>query len=132
MKVLSIREPFASLIKYKVKQIETRSFKTNYRGEIYIHASKAPISKKDPRINQLLKKLPNTNMEYGQIICKCILKDCIYMDEKFIQKIKKHPQEYQCGIYQIGRYAWVLELVEVLEQPIPAKGQLGIWNYNID
>ena len=41
MKVLSIREPFATLIKDKVKIYETRSFKTNYRGEIYIHASLA-------------------------------------------------------------------------------------------
>ena len=39
MKVLSIKEPFASLIKEGYKKIETRSFKTNYRGEIYIHPS---------------------------------------------------------------------------------------------
>ena len=39
MKVLSIKEPFASLIKEGYKKIETRSFKTNYRGEIYVHAS---------------------------------------------------------------------------------------------
>lgn len=41
MKVLSIKEPFATLIKDDVKIYETRSWKTNYRGEIYIHASKA-------------------------------------------------------------------------------------------
>ena len=40
MKVLTIREPFATLIKDKVKIYETRSWKTNYRGEIYIHAAK--------------------------------------------------------------------------------------------
>ena len=39
MKVLSIKEPFATLIKDKVKIYETRSWKTNYRGEIYVHAS---------------------------------------------------------------------------------------------
>lgn len=38
MKVLTIKEPFATLIKNKIKHIETRSWKTNYRGEIYIHA----------------------------------------------------------------------------------------------
>lgn len=30
MKVLSIREPFATLIMEKTKTIETRSWKTNY------------------------------------------------------------------------------------------------------
>lgn len=39
MKALSIKEPFASLVSLGIKRIETRSWKTNYRGEIYIHAS---------------------------------------------------------------------------------------------
>ena len=39
MKVLSLTEPFATLIYEKKKLIETRSWKTNYRGELYIHAS---------------------------------------------------------------------------------------------
>lgn len=39
MKALSIKEPFTTLIKDNVKIYETRSWKTKYRGEIYIHAS---------------------------------------------------------------------------------------------
>ena len=35
MKVLSIMGPWGSLIKEKAKYIETRSWKTNYRGELY-------------------------------------------------------------------------------------------------
>ena len=53
MKVVSIIEPWASLIKEKVKYIETRSWKTNYRGKIYIHASLKKVPKKDERINKL-------------------------------------------------------------------------------
>jgi len=45
LKVLTIREPFATLIKNKVKYIETRSWKTNYRGELYIHSGLAKLSK---------------------------------------------------------------------------------------
>lgn len=33
MKVLSIKEPYATLIANGDKLIETRSWKTNYRGE---------------------------------------------------------------------------------------------------
>lgn len=40
MKAISLLEPWASLIKEKVKYIETRSWQTKYRGELYIHASK--------------------------------------------------------------------------------------------
>ena len=33
------------------------------------------------------------------------------------------------GDYKEGRYAWILDSIEEVE-PIPVKGQLGIWNYN--
>ena len=46
MKVLSIKEPFATLIKEKQKSIETRSWKTSYRGELYIHASISKVPEK--------------------------------------------------------------------------------------
>ena len=44
IKVLSIIEPWATLIKEKKKYIETRTWKTSYRGELYIHASKKKIN----------------------------------------------------------------------------------------
>ena len=77
MKVLSIKEPYASLIMMNIKKIETRSFKTKYRGELYIHAS---LSKANQ--NSELSKL--VNPMYGKIICKCNLVDCVLMTEEFI------------------------------------------------
>ena len=38
MKVLTIREPWASLIVNGYKKYEFRSWKTNYRGKLLIHA----------------------------------------------------------------------------------------------
>ena len=128
MKVLSIKEPFASLICYGIKKIETRSWKTNYRGEIYIHASLAKCkidNDKKEKINLLLK---DKDLNYGMIICKAKLIDCIYIDDDFVNKIKLNENEYLCGDYSIGRYAWVLSDIEVLDEKIPVKGHLGIWN----
>lgn len=122
MKVLSIKEPYASLIKDGYKCYETRNFKTNYRGELYIHAS---LSKSNQN-NELSKLI---NPMYGEIICKCKLVDCIYMTEEFIENVKKNNKmEYKCGLYVVGRYAWILENVLAIE-PIKAKGKLGIWNF---
>ena len=129
MKVLSIIEPWATLIKEGKKVIETRSWKTAYRGELYIHASNKKVKKSDPHIAKLLEMIPNVYMGYGHIICKCQLVDCIYMYPEFLDEISKNPQEYLCGEYSLGRYAWVLKDVQVLETPIPAKGHLNIWNY---
>lgn len=130
MKVVSIIEPWASLIKEKVKYIETRSWKTNYRGKIYIHASLKKVPKKDERINNLITLLKDKDFKYGHIIAEATLVDCIYMDEEFLSKIKNNNQEYICGEYSLGRYAWILEDIKELEKPIPAKGSLGIWNHN--
>ena len=129
MRVLSIKEPFATLIKDGVKRIETRSWKTNYRGELYIHAS---LTKKDiTDRHELLELVKDKTFSYGYIICRCKLKDCVYMTKDFVEDIRNnHHQEYICGIYTEGRYAWVLDEIEILDKPIPAKGKLGIWNYD--
>ena len=129
MKVLSITEPMATLICLGKKKIETRSWKTNYRGELYIHASLTKIRKEWKDNKELMNLLDNSSLNYGSIICKCNLVDCVYMDNDFINKIKKDNQEYICGIYELGRYAWILENVEILDTSIKVKGHLGIWNY---
>ena len=68
-------------------------------------------------------------MNFGNIICKCNLVDCIYMTKEYIENLKDNNfQEYICGNYSPGRYAWILENVETIK-PIKAKGQLSIWNY---
>ena len=126
MKVISIKEPFATLIKDKVKTYETRSWKTNYRGEIYIHASMA-LSKSEnvETANKYLKSEINP----GYILCRCELIDCIPMTKEFIDYIYSQTNESNYGRYEEGRYAWELKVLEVLQNPISAKGKLGIWNY---
>jgi hypothetical protein len=39
MKALSIKQPWASLIAHGIKDIENRTWKTHFRGKVYIHAS---------------------------------------------------------------------------------------------
>lgn len=130
MKVLSLTEPYATLIKEKKKKIETRSWKTDYRGEIYIHASATKIPKVWKNDDKLMSLVTNIPLNFGYIICKCNLVDCIYMTKEYIKKIKKtNCQEFVCGVYEEGRYAWILEDIVPLKTPIKAKGQLGIWNY---
>lgn len=130
MKVLTIKEPFATLIKKKIKYIETRSWKTNYRGELYIQASISKIKNEVKERKELLSLFSEDELNYGHIICKCNLVDCIYMTEDFIEKEKKNNHNnFIAGRYEVGRYAWVLDDVKEIK-PIKVKGQLGIWNYN--
>lgn len=131
MKVLSIKEPFATLIKNKKKYIETRSWKTNYRGELYIHASISNIKGDVKERKELMNLVNDDKMGYGNILCRCELVDCVYMTEEYIDHIKTNEyQQYICGRYEAGRYAWILKNIEPLDKVIPAKGQLVIWNYH--
>lgn len=126
MKAITIKEPFATLVKDGIKIYETRSWKTKYRGELYIHAGKS-ISKSNnvPTAINYLK----SEMKPGYILCKVKLVDCIEMTSDFIDYIKDNTNEEDYGRYEIGRYAWKMEVIEVLKEPIPCKGQLGLWNY---
>ena len=65
MKTLSIRNPWAYLIAYGVKDVENRSWKTDYRGELLIHASGDPLG----WIN--LKDLPQSFEDR----CMCALEE---------------------------------------------------------
>lgn len=130
MKVLSLTEPCATLIKEKKKLVETRSWKTSYRGELYIHASSTKIPKQWKENTEFMDLVKDTPLNFGNIICKCNLVDCIYMTKEYIENMKKNNhQEYICGKYEEGRYAWILEDIHPLEKPIKAKGHLSIWNY---
>lgn len=130
MKVLSLTEPCATLIKEKRKLIETRSWKTDYRGELYIHASITKIPKDWKEDKEFMALVNDVPLNFGNIICKCNLVDCVYMTKEYVEDIKKNNhQEYICGKYEEGRYAWILSDIIPLEMPIKAKGQLNIWNY---
>ena len=72
MKVLSIREPWASLIVGGYKNYEFRSWKTNYRGKILIHASKNIEKDNVKRFEKL-----NINYEPGYIIGEAEIVNCI-------------------------------------------------------
>lgn len=69
MKVLSLTEPYATIIKEGKKKIETRSWKTNYRGKLYIHASSTKIPKEYRENKDLMNLVDINNLNYGYIVC---------------------------------------------------------------
>lgn len=130
IKVLSTQEPYASLIANGYKSIETRSWCTKYRGDILIHASQGKKFLKSINNYEVLRIIDEMEMMYGNIVCIASLTDCIYMDDNFVNKIKNCHQEHILGIYENGRYAWILENVRILNKPIKAKGKLNLWEYD--
>lgn len=97
MKVLTVKEPWASLIINGYKKYEFRSWKTNYRGKLLIHAGKT--LEKD-----VLPRFSCYNIEYssGAIIGEVDLVDCIEVDEEFNNELEKiNPVVYGRSILEI-------------------------------
>ena len=127
MKVLTIKEPWATLIIEGYKKYEFRSWKTKYRGNILIHAGMS-IEK------DMLERFKEYNLDYskGAIIGEAEIVDCILVDEEFNEKLRKINKTVYGKSNHVETYAWKLENVIKYEKPIYIKGQLGLWNYNFE
>lgn len=127
MKVITIKQPFASLIAEGYKEYEFRTWKTKYRGEILIHAGKG-IDKK------AMEKYKHLNLEYpsGCIIAKATITDCIYVDEKLKQKLKAKNELIYHNVLRkdstFNGYGFKLENIEKIKN-IPINGKLSLWEY---
>jgi len=123
MKALTIKQPWASLIVNEYKKYEFRSWKTNYRGKVLIHAG---LSKE----NDIINKVQSYNLEYinGAIIGEADIVDCILVDKKFDHNLKQ-IDSIVYGNDHVGNYAWKLENIKKYDKPIYVKGKLGLWNY---
>jgi hypothetical protein len=139
VKVISIIQPWATLIALGEKKFETRSWSTKYRGELAIHSSKK-IDKdacSHVRIRSTLAKHGYTelNLPTGVIIATCTLADCFQVTQDFgaFAELDSgyliEESEYWFGDYSKGRFAWELLGVHALDEYIPAKGKLNLWEY---
>lgn len=124
MKVLTIKQPWATLIMQGNKRFEFRSWKTNFRGEFLIHAGKG-IDKE--AVERLKKYLPE-ELPLGKILGKVKLTDCIAMNDDLAEMLDKENNDIYTSHSFSNNYAFKLENVKVLDTPIVAKGQLGFWN----
>lgn len=128
MKALSIRQPHAALIAAGVKRMETRSRATSYRGPILIHASRGPIPAEALQragLMELAAGLPDVR---GSYVARAVLTDCIQITPEIAEQLRReNPAEYVAGYYTPGRWAWVLENVEPLPEPVPARGFPWLW-----
>ena len=124
MKVLTIKNPWATLIDDGYKKYEFRSWKTNYRGKILIHAGLS--LEKD-----MLLRFKNYNLDCinGAIIGEADLVGCILVNEEFNNKLKYIDPIVYGKSNHTETYAWKLENVKKYDKPIYVKGKLGLWNY---
>ena len=127
MKVLTIKQPWATLIMQGNKRYEFRSWQTKYRGDLLIHAGKGIDKETMKRLSKYLPK----ELPVGKILGKVTLIDCIKCDDDFKGKCLKENKDVYAISTFIEKFAWQLENAEVFDEPIEAKGKLSLWEYDI-
>lgn len=130
MKTLSIKQPWAQLICMGIKDVENRTWKTNFRGKIFIHAPVKDeykefslterqdnfIGNDKEMLNNKWCKFIEYDMEKSAIIGSAEIVDCV--------KDSSSPWAEE------GCYHWILKNPELFEEPIlNVKGKLSLWEY---
>ena len=127
MKLLTKKQPWATLIMQGDKRFEFRSWQTKYRGDLLIHAGKGIDKEAMKRLSKYIPK----DMTTGKILGKVTLVDCIKCDDDFKGECLKENKDVYAKSTFIEKFAWQLENVEVFDEPIEAKGKLSLWEYDI-
>lgn len=118
-KVLSVKQPWATLLLEGVKSIESRTWATRYRGPLLIHASEV--------IDRLAFERkgfdPSDQIRFprGAVIAAVILKDV-----RPLKAEDSHAAGFEI-LDAFGRYAWVVEGARAVYPPLHTKGRLGLW-----
>ncbi len=136
MKAITLTQPWSSMVAIGAKKIETRSWRTTYRGLIAIHAAKSfPLSAQEVAEDNLdwyrteLKEAGIESIEQfplGKIVAVANLRNCIPAEEAFPRIT---VDESWLGDYSPGRWAWVLSDVHRMITEVAAKGSLGLWTW---
>jgi activating signal cointegrator 1 len=193
MKALTLWQPWASLVAFGVKTIETRSWSTKYRGPLAIHAAKKTVY---GPIGDCYAETYYSNVVHDNFRCYCEADGvgppcthgadrapCLTKREKLVAMLplgavvatsrlvdvvpmvprvptvrfefENHAGEHRLfvdadqlwltnrrggppiettaqlpyGDFSPGRYAWLLADTEPLDEPVPAKGRQGLWEW---
>jgi len=150
VKALTLTQPWATLVAIGAKRIETRSWRTAYRGPLAIHAAKgfpkwarefttAPACYEAVMVHSTDVGSPAYPL--GVVLATCRLIACIpTRDLQTNRLIEVDPvahaedfhmtdQERAFGDYAPGRFAWLLTDIKPLPVPIHTTGALGLWEW---
>lgn len=129
MKALSIIQPWASLIAVGIKDIENRTWRTNYRGEFLIHASakRLPAGWTALTSEQYAAATRLVNPYGKENDVKQLPVSAIIGKARLVVCVKNHPSVWA----EKGVWNWVLADVQLFSTPIlNVKGRLGFWEFD--
>lgn len=132
MKALSLWQPWATLVAIGAKQWETRGWSTSYRGPLLICAAKRPMdlaTRGIVKLSPFRDVLADVVLPFGAALCVVNLRD-VEPAEDVAPRLSWN--EFHFGNYAPGRFAWRLDCLRPLPEPIPIVGRQGLFNVPAD
>ncbi len=147
VKALTLHQPWASLIAAGDKRIETRSWKppANLIGQrIGIHASKTHTAINKPAFEELRRAIRTSHgdawlqqLPRGVVVATAVLSGFFFIrevnrDRVIYQGYGRNPGEVRAdpfGDFRPGNWMWMLEDVQELNPPEPARGSRMLWEW---
>jgi len=130
MKALTIHQPWAWAILEGIKTVENRSWRTHYRGELWIHASVSKRKLKNVRCSEyeltlMMERWKPQDFHFGAIIGRVQLVDCVP-----IKQLKTFNEDLGQVVFlrpfAEGPWCWLLEKPEKI-MPFQCSGNLSLW-----
>jgi len=129
--VLSVRQPWASLLLSGEDWCENRSWDTDHRGPLWIHASTKVDTDECERYGIDPEKLVT-----GAILGQVNVQDVIPIEElpeRLLALAQEHDLDADVGPeFIVGEYCWIVTNPKTLVRPIPVKGKLNLWKHEAD
>lgn len=130
-KCITVKQPWASLIVHGIKDIENRTWKTNFRGRVLVHSSMkiADYDFTQPQYQRLGELHIRRSYDHelklktGLILGSVEIVDCVI----------NHPSIWAEKTIDGNKpiYNWVLANPILFDKLIPAKGKLSFWDFEI-
>ena len=137
MKALSIKQPWASLIAHGIKDIENRTWKTHFRGRIYIHASGISAGHFTHILSEFQLDVIYKKTDF-RFLDTSLIKSAIIGEVEIVDCVINHPSIWAEKTFIIEEkpiskpiYNWVLANPVLYDKPIlNVKGKLSFWEFN--
>jgi hypothetical protein len=117
MRAITINEPWATLIVHGIKRVENRSWSTNYRGSLLIHAGKAIDT--DGLEFCKAEGILVPELRPGKIVGRVNLIGIHAIDEPCCRDYDSR--------FATGPFCWFFAEAEILPEAVFCVGQQKLW-----
>jgi len=132
MKAISLWQPWASAWCSPLKIHETRHWPINHRGWLAVHATKKIVHACGAELDDIIcdEFGPHWRMELprGAIIGAVNIVNCERTEDVYDpQSVSERDDNWLCGDFSPGRFAWERREFRIFQNPVPYRGAQGIF-----